>query len=266
VADRGGPTDVRRSFATDEERLKAAKTEYLAASGSVGDKASVLADLGAAGTAYDLGLFKDAQASFEKVTRHPAYATDRDIKGRTLEGLAMAIEAQKNEDQALKVFRELSNMDVANFSALGLYHQARILKGQGKNEEALKLLDKAGEKLVPLKETPAVIKYIGTQVVELMETLDPKKAKELTDKLMSTEARKRMEESKALGGLGGPGGQNISPELQKRIQEMMDKQRNAPAEPMPGPVSPELPPGDAPAPVDGAPAPTGDAPAPTGAP
>jgi tetratricopeptide (TPR) repeat protein len=264
VADRGGPTDVRRSFATDEERLKAAKTEYLAASGSVGDKASVLADLGAAGTAYDLGLFKDAQASFEKVTRHPAYATDRDIKGRTLEGLAMAIEAQKNEDQALKVFRELSNMDVANFSALGLYHQARILKGQGKNEEALKLLDKAGEKLVPLKETPAVIKYIGTQVVELMETLDPKKAKELTDKLMSTEARKRMEESKALGGLGGPGGQNISPELQKRIQEMMDKQRNAPAEPMPGPVSPELPPGDAP--VEGAPAPTGDAPAPTGAP
>ena len=83
--------------------------------------------------------------------------------------------------------------------------------------------------------------------------------KELTDKLMSTEARKRMEESKALGG---PGGQNISPELQKRIQEMMDKQRNAPAAPMPGPVSPELPPGDAP--VEGAPAPTGDAPAPTG--
>ena len=264
VGERGGPTDVRRSFATDEERLKAAKTEYLAASGNVGDKASVLADLGAAGTQYDLGLFKDAQASFEKVTRHPAYATDRDIKGRTLEGLAMAIEAQKNDDQALKVFRELQNMDVPNFSALGLYHQARILKGQGKNEDALKLLDKAGEKLVPLKETPAVIKYIGTQVVEMLESLDPKKAKELTDKLMSTEARKRMEESKALGGLGGPGGQNISPELQKRIQEMMEKQRNAPAAPMPGPVSPELPPGDAP--TEGAPPadapPTGDAPAP----
>ncbi len=266
VAERGGPTDARRSFATDEERLKAAKAEYLAASGSVGDKASVLADLGAAGTAYDLGLYKDAQASFEKVTRHPAYATDRDIKGRTLEGLGMAIEAQKNEDQALKVFRELQNMDVANFSALGLYHQARILKGQGKNEEALKLLDKAGEKLVPLKETPAVIKYIGTQVVELMEILDPKKAKELSEKLMSTEALKRLADSKALGGLGG---QNISPELQKRIQEMMEKQRNAPAAPMPGPVSPELPPGDAPAegapPSDAPPAdapPPGDAPAP----
>ena len=266
VADRGGPTDVRRSFATDEERLKAAKTEYLAASGSVGDKASVLADLGAAGTQYDLGLFKDAQASFEKVTRHPAYATDRDIKGRTLEGLGMAIEAQKNEDQALKVFRELQNMDVANFSALGLYHQARILKGQGKTEDALKLLDKAGEKLIPLKETPAVIKYIGTQVVELMELIDPKKSKELSEKLMSTEALKRLADSKALGGLGG---QNISPELQKRIQEMMEKQRNAPAAPMPGPVSPELPPGDAPAegapPSDAPPAdapPPGDAPAP----
>jgi len=246
---RGGPSDLRRSFASDEERLKAAKREYLLASGSVGDTTAVLADLGLAGVAYDLGQYKEAQAAYEKVQRARAYATDVDIKGRTLEGLAMALEAQKNEEQALKTFRELQNMDVANFSALGLYHQARILKGQGKNDDALKLLDKAGDKLATLKETPGAIKYLGTQVVELMELLDPKKAKELTTKLMSTEAAKQLAESNALGGLGG---QKISPELQKRIQEMMDKQRSQPA-PMPGPVAPDAPAGDAPA---------GDAPAP----
>ncbi len=260
---RGAPSDARRSFATDEERLKAAKAEYLLASANVGQKTSVLADLGAAGVAYDLGQFKDAQTAFEKVTRHPAYVSDRDIKGRTLEGLGMALEAQKNEEQALKTFRELQNMDQASFSALGLYHQARILKGQGKNDDALKLLDKAGEKLATLKETPAVIKYVGAQVLELLELIDPKKAKELGPKLMSTEAAKKLADSNVLGGLGGPDGQKLTPELQRRIQEMMDKQQSQPG-PTPGPVAPmpETPPGDAP--VQDAPA--ADAPVPVPAP
>jgi tetratricopeptide (TPR) repeat protein len=264
--DRGAPNDSRRSFASDEERLKAAKSEYLLASGSVGDITSVLADLGAAGVAYDLGQYKDAQTAFEKVMRHPAYVTDSDIKGRTLEGLGMALEAQKNEEQALKTFRELQNMDLANFSALGLYHQARILKGQGKTDDALKLLDKAGEKLATLKETPGAIKYLGGQVMELIELIDPKKAKELSTKLISTEAAKRMAESNTLGG---PGGQKISPELQKRIQEMMDKQRGQPA-PLPGPVAPapDAPPADAPpsdAPPSDAPPTQAPAPVPSGA-
>lgn len=263
--DRGAPADSRRSFASDEERLKAAKSEYLLASTGVSDSTAVLAELGAAGVAYDLGQYKDAQAAYEKVTRLPAYVTDSDIKGRTLEGLGMALEAQKNEEQALKTFRELQNMDVANFSALGLYHQARILKGQGKNDDALKLLDKAGEKLATLKETPGAIKYLGSQVMELMELLDPKKAKELSTKLMSTEAAKKLAESNALGGADG---QKISPELQRRIQEMMDKQRNSPPAPMPGPVAPpsDAPPGE---PVQGAPpadAPPSDAPPPGDAP
>jgi tetratricopeptide (TPR) repeat protein len=159
----------------------------------------------------------------------------------------MALEAQKNIDGALKVFHELANMDVANFSALGLYHQARILKGQGKTEDALKQLDKAGEKLATLKETPAAIKYVGGSVIELTETLDPKKARELTQKLMSSEAAKKMAETAA-----GPSGQKLSPELQRKIQEMMQKQSQpaTPGGPMPGPVAPppDAPPTDAPPP------------------
>ena|GEM_PF-735763 len=255
--ERGGPVDARPTFASDEERLKAAKSEYVLAS-AVNGKAAVLADLGLAGVDYDLGQYKEAQAAYEKVMQKPAYVTDSDIKGRTLEGLGMSLEAQKNEEQALKTFRELSNMDEANFSALGLYHQARILKQQGKNDDAVKLLDKAGEKLARLKETPGAIRYLGSQVMELMELMDPKKAKELSTKLMSTEAAKRLAESNALGGVDG---QKIGPELQRRIQEMMDKQRNQAPAPMPGPVAPapEAPTGDAP--VQDAP-PPGDVPAP----
>ena len=182
----------------------------------------------------------------------PAFARDNDIKGRTLEGLGMALEAQKNDDLALKTFKELQNMASASFSALGLYHQARMLKAQGKTDETLKLLDKAGEKLVTLKETPGVIRYVGRQVLELLEALDPKKATELTDKLMSTEAKKQRDDAGALGGaLGAPGGKNMGPDMQRRIQELMEKmKKEAPpatsGAPMPGPVAP---PEDAPAPA-----------------
>ncbi|HYJ11214.1 MAG TPA: tetratricopeptide repeat protein [Polyangiaceae bacterium] len=189
-----GPDTTRRSFKTDEERLKAAKKEYLLASGSTSATSSVLADLGAAGVAYDLGQYKEAQTAYEKVKQHKSFGKDNDIRGRTLEGLGMTLEALKNDEGALKQFRELASMDTASFAALGSYHQARVLKGQGKNEEALKLLEKAGEKLVLLKETPAAIKYLRVAIMELYESLDPKKARELQQKLMPADILKQMEE------------------------------------------------------------------------
>lgn len=249
--ERGLPGDERRSFATDEERLKTAKKEYELAANSTG---SVLALLGEAGVAYDLGQYKEAVAAYEKVKQDPAFARDNDIKGRTLEGLGMTLEAQQNEEGALKAFRELQNMDSASFSALGLYHQARIAQAKGKTEDALKLLDKAGEKLASLKETPGVIRYLGRQVLELLEAIDPKKATELTEKLMSAEAKKQRDEAGLPGA--GPGGKNMTPEMQRRIQELMEKiKKEAPpassGAPMPGPVAP---PPEEPAP---APAPSG---------
>jgi len=263
--DRGLPSDERRSFATDEERLNAAKKEYqlaLAANGS-----SAVAELGLAGVAYDLGQYKEAQVAYEKVKQNAAFAKDNDVKGRTLEGLGMTLEALKNEDGALKAFRELQSMDNASFSALGMYHQARILKQNGKTDDALKLLEKAGEKLQTLKETPALIRYVGRQVLELLESIDAKKAADLTEKLLSTEAKKQRDEMGALS----PGGKNMSADMQRRIQELMEKmKREAPpatsGAPAPGPVAPPegAPPEDAPpedAPMQDAPAP-----APSGAP
>lgn len=247
--ERGLPTDERRSFATDEERLKAAKKEYELAASSTG---SVLALLGEAGVAYDLGQYKEAAAAYEKVKQDSAFGRDNDIKGRTLEGLGMTLEAQQNEEGALKAFRELQNMDSASFSALGLYHQARIAQAKGKTEDALKLLDKAGEKLASLKETPGVIRYLGRQVLELLEAIDPKKAADLTEKLMSSEAKKQRDEVGLPGA--GPGGKNMTPEMQRRIQELMEKiKKEAPpassGAPMPGPVAPP--------PEEPAPAPSG---------
>jgi hypothetical protein len=166
----------------------------------------------------------------------------------------MALEAQKKDDAALKTFRELASMDAANFSALGSYHQARLLKAQGKNEEAVKLLDKAIEKLVLLKDAPASIKYVRMSVMELLEGLDAKKARELQQQLLPADILKQMQD------------------MQKQAESGM-----APGGATPMPVMPELPPGDAPLPLpegapaqgplrDDAPAPDAPAPAPSGAP
>jgi hypothetical protein len=136
-----------------------------------------------------------------------------------------------------------------------MYHQARMLKAQGKNDDALKLLDKAGQKLETLKDTPAAIRYLGSVVLELLQSLDPAKATALGDKLMTPE-----EQVKKLTA-NMPGGQNLSPEAQKKLMELLSKQKGAPA-----PGAPAVPPG-APAPMPGpvqAPAPEApqDAPAP----
>ena len=244
--------DTRRSFATEEERLKAAQKEYVLASSAAGTASGVLADLGAAGVAYDLGQYKEAQAGYEKVKQHAAFGADNDIRGRTLEGLGMALEAQKKDDEALKAFRELSSMDAANFSALGSYHQARLLKTQGKNEDALKLLDKAIEKLVLLKETPGAIKYLRVSIAELLEGLDAKKAREMQQKLMPADILKQMQDMAKKAGVN-PGGATPLP-LPMPIEE-------APAPlpeeaPAPGPLRDDAP----------APEPPVPAPAPSGAP
>lgn len=244
---RTGLLDKRRAFPTDEARLKAAKSEYQQASTTVSGPAVVLADLGAAGVAYDLGQYKEAQAAFEKVKLSASFGRDSDVKGRTLEGLGMAFEAQKNDDGALKAFKELSNMDAATFAALGLYHQARILKAQGKNEDAIKLLEKAGEKLVTLKDNEGAIKYLRVAVLELFETLDSKKARELGQKLSPADMLKQ------LGGAAGPVGGQLSPEkIQELIEEMQKKNPPAPEQGAPEEAAAPMQPGplrDAPAPA-----------------
>jgi tetratricopeptide (TPR) repeat protein len=249
--DVGAEGDTRRSFATDEERLKAAKKEYQLASGVTGPASALLADLGAAGVAYDLGQYKEAETSYEKVKQHPAFGTDTDIRGRTLEGLGMALEAQKKDDAALKAFKELSSMDAANFSALGSYHQARLLKTQGKNEDAVKLLDKAIEKLVLLKDTPAAIKYVRVSILELLEGLDPKKARELQQKLLPADILKQMQDMQKKAGVA-PGGATPMPVMPPiPLEDAPALPEEAPA---PGPLR------------DDAPTPEAPSPAPSGAP
>jgi tetratricopeptide (TPR) repeat protein len=260
VDERTGLTDARRAFASDDERLKAAKNEYVLASNIASGKASVLAQFGAASAAYDLGQFKEAQAGFEKVKQHPSFDADTDLKGRTLEALGMSLEAQKNDDGAIKAFRELATLDSANFSALGMYHQARILKTQGKAEDAIKLLDKAGEKLVSVKDNEAAIKYLRVSVLELYESLDSKKARELGNKLMPKDM---MPQLGAGAGMAPGGGQQLSAEkIQELINEMQKKQ---PPAGTPAEAAGEAAPTDAPPPLL-APIPDAPAPAPSGAP
>ena len=256
---RTGISDVRRSFGSDEERLKAAKAEYLLASTGTSSSAT-LAMLGAAGVAYDQGQYKEAKGSYEKVKQSELYGKDIDVKGRTLEGLGMALEALKDEEGALKVFRELQSMDPAGFSTLGLYHQARILKGQGKKEDATKVLAKAGEKLLAAKDNVSAFTYLRHSVIELYETLDEKAARELGQKLAPPQDPKQFGQGAAMGPGGG---QKLSQEkIQELLNELAKKNPSGPegSEPALAPA------GGEPAPAGGEPAPAGDEPAPAGAP
>jgi tetratricopeptide (TPR) repeat protein len=242
---RTGLVDARRRFGSEEERLNASLKEYKAAAAAIADDAmSAFAKLGEAGVLYDLGKYPEAQRAYEDVRQQKLYATDVELKGRTLEGLGMALEAQKKDEQALKAFSELKNMDQLGFSLLGHYHQARLLSAQGKADEAKQLLVKAGEKLVANKGKPG-FNYITRSVLELYEGLDQTAARELGSKLMPSSPLDAM--------TGSSGEQKISPEKLKELMEQITK--NAAPSQAPGsiPAEPEEPAPAEPAPAEPAP-------------
>jgi hypothetical protein len=132
----------------------------------------------------------------------------------------------------------------------------------------VKLLAKAGEKLVAAKDSLSSLRYLQRSVMELYETLDEKAARELGQKLVPPSD---MLQQLGQGAAVGPGGsQKLS---QEKIQELLNEiaKRNPKGSTQaatPGPAAPAAPAPADPAPVAPAnPAPVAPAdPAPAGAP
>jgi tetratricopeptide (TPR) repeat protein len=170
-----GNLDARLVFATEDAKLEAAAQAY-EETRQVEPKShgATLATLGLAGVRYDQGKYDDAIRLYEEVARSDLAKTSPDTKGRALEGIALALEAKKQPDQALKKYQELENAEIDGFGDQARYHQARILHAKGDDEKAktllTKIVEKESKKRVPT-EPPA---YLERGARELLETIDPK--------------------------------------------------------------------------------------------
>ncbi|HET9959809.1 MAG TPA: hypothetical protein VFQ61_35190 [Polyangiaceae bacterium] len=238
--------DPRPSFTDDAARLKAAGEQYSAVKSSTSGKISTLAALGLAGVLYDQGKFKAARDEYTAVKGSELAKLDNDVRGRSLEGIGLTLEAEQQIDAALAAFRELENTDVPGLSALGQYHQARLLLKKGEREPAKKLLTQAQEKLKKLSEAeqagPDQLSarggFLEHQVRELLITVDPSAAPKAPAGGLSPEQIRRLQSQ-----LGGGDGK-MDPAKLKELLEKLSK-----------PATPGSPPAG-----DSTPAPAGSAP------
>ena len=251
-----GLVDTRPSYPSEEARLRAAESEYRKVIAEGSATTSALATLGLAGILFDQGKYKDAQAAYEKVKGSPLAKIDSDARGRSIEGIGLSLEASGQIDAAITAFRELENADIPGFTALGQYHQARLLAQKGQKNEAKALLEKALKKLSEKSDdkalAPAGGSFLERQARELLSSIDPSAAPRTTGAPMDMDQMKSLQMQ-----LAGPNGK-IDP---KKLEELLQKMGagKAPAGSPPVPAPQEAPPEDSPGPQE-APTPAGSAP------
>lgn len=173
-----GFVDTRPEFDSDKKRWAEAKREYEAAVKNDPNPARrELARLGLAGAYFEQGKYKDAKGLYEQVKSSALAGTDKDVRGRALEGLGLCLEALDKREDATKAFKELENIGSEGFKELGEYHRARLLYAAGKMEEAKKILVKALEKLDKEEKQPGTPPgFVEVASRQLLEAIDPSAA------------------------------------------------------------------------------------------
>ena len=171
-----GFVDPRPRFASDTQRLKAAEDEYKKASSDKRQGPATLAKMGLAGIRYEQGKYKEAKKLYSEVRDSKLSKTDTDLRMRAVEGVGLSSEALKDLSGAEKAFRELENSDEPGFSALGLYHQARLAHVGGNKDKAKKLIAKVKKKIKDNKTTFLAAGYLEGKTQALLAEIDPSQA------------------------------------------------------------------------------------------
>ena len=247
----------RPTFADDAARLQAAQEAYKKASElEPGSGTALLAQLGLAGVAYDLSKYDEALAAYEKVKASLLGASDKDVKSRATEGIGLCLEAKNDREGAIKAYRELENSDVPGFSALGMYHQARLLYAKGERDKAKELLVKVREKLDKIPQL--MDGYVAEASNDLLAAIDPKLAKPEIGGDFAGISPEQVQQLKRLQELQEQlkGGGATGAHLKKLLEEMgVQGGENPLANPNQAPQAPPAPAPPAPAPPAGSGAP-----------
>jgi tetratricopeptide (TPR) repeat protein len=142
----GQRVDPRQSYATREEQLAKAESAFRAVAG---DKKppELFAQLGLAGILYDQGKYAEAISAYETVKNAAAAEKNVELKGRALEGIALAQEGKGDTEAALKAYGELENLGDDAFANLGALGRARLLLAKGQAQQAKDAVAKVETKL-----------------------------------------------------------------------------------------------------------------------
>jgi hypothetical protein len=169
--------DPTPAFKTVDERNEKALASYK----EVGDKfpgsgAAILAKLGEAGVLLDKRDYDKAIEAFDVVLKTPLAAADADVKGRAIEGIALAKEGKGDRDGAAVVYKQLEGVDAKGFKELAQYHQARLLLAKNNDEDrnkAKELLKTAFDKLKAPGLDAKPFPYLEKAIEGELRNIDP---------------------------------------------------------------------------------------------
>jgi hypothetical protein len=222
------PVEPPLMFKTFEERREAALKKYRDVQSKFPKTgAAILSRLAEGSLLLDKREADAAIVAFNDVKGSPLAAADKEVKGRSLEGLGFAYElkavatpadAAKNYDEALKVYKELENtVDVRGFKELAMFHQARVTQNMGEKDKAKELLVSLKERLNKPEEPLASNVPVGPPFPYLRE--------------IAIDRLREIDPSAAPKGQGPPGGaggsQQLSPaQIRKMLEDAQKKQKN----------------------------------------
>jgi hypothetical protein len=206
------------TFKSADEKRDAALAKYRAVTSKYGGTgAAILARLGEGALLLDAGDAKAAAAAYTEVRDSALAKADAEVRGRALEGLGFVEELQARTDdqgrdahldRALTEFKALEAVDVDGFKELGMYHQSRVYVAKGDKAKAIEVL-KDLEKRISDSSQGHTFAYLDVVVADRLRALDPTA---LPPK------------PSGLGGLGGPGGVDMSnPQVQKLIRQLQER-------------------------------------------
>ncbi len=178
------PHDPRPVFKTTDDRREAALRDYRDVEAKfAGTGAAILARLSEGAILLDKRDVQAATAAFTEVEGSLLAKADAEVRGRALEGLGFAYELKADslagdpkgaaQDEALKSFRQLENLDVDGFKELGMYHQARVYEAKGDKPKAIELLKSLNERIHKPEDKTHPFAYLQQVADDRLRALDP---------------------------------------------------------------------------------------------
>jgi hypothetical protein len=201
------PTPVFKS--ADERNEKALAAYREVQQKHEGSGAAILAKLGEAGVLLDKREWDASIAAYEAVQKTQLAAADVDVRGRCIEGIALAKEGKGDMDGAMAGYKQLEGVDARGYKELAQYHQARLLLAKNNDddrEKAKMLLKTAYDKLKEPSLDKKQLVYIEKSIEQALRQIDPSLAPD----------------KDSLSGVRG--GSMSQEEIQAKIRKIMEEQ------------------------------------------
>jgi tetratricopeptide (TPR) repeat protein len=240
------------SFGSAREKDEAAVTAFSEAQGKASERSvKNIATLGEAQALLGLGRYEEASQAYSRFIDTPEGAEA--FLFLAYEGLGLSLEGEGKLDEAMQQFQALEAVGEGRYKTLAMYHQARVLEAQDKDDEAASLYKRLSGMISEAPKMTPMLGYLQERIAgKAGVPQSPGMGAPGGDPGMIMGPGGQMIPT----GGGGPGGMgDLSPEEIERFKQALQKiQAEQAAKEAAGQVGPppaEEPPAPAPAPEEG---------------